>query len=112
MGGVKFQSGVSVIDVNDGSESGGVDGSYADGVDGSYADVVDGSYADGVDGGYADGVDGSYADGADPQVTSAVSAVWAGRNDPRLWRGLDTAYKTFLANKPSPSVSQVLLSIL
>ena len=46
------------------------------------------------------------------QATAAVEDVWAARNDPGLWKRLDSAYKTFAANKPSPSVSQVLLSIL
>ena len=46
------------------------------------------------------------------QVSSAVDDVWSARNDPKLWKSLDSAFKTFVANKPSPSVSQVLLSIL
>ena len=46
------------------------------------------------------------------QISSAVDDVWSARNDPKLWKSLDSAFKTFLANKPSPSASQVLLSIL
>jgi len=46
------------------------------------------------------------------EVVGLVEDVWSARNDPKLWRSLDSAFKTFVANKPSPSVSQVLLSIL
>lgn len=52
------------------------------------------------------------AKSTEEEIRSAASSVWDARNDPRVWKGLDTAYKTFVANKPSPSVSQVLLSIL
>jgi len=49
---------------------------------------------------------------SEAEVSRAVDDVWSARNDPKLWKSLDSAFKTFLANKPSPSVSQVLLSIL
>merc|ERR1712192_146596 len=43
---------------------------------------------------------------SETEVTSAVDDVWSARNDPKLWKSLDSAFKTFVANKPSPSVSQ------
>jgi len=49
---------------------------------------------------------------SEAEVSNAVDDVWSARNDPKLWKSLDSAFKTFVANKPSPSVSQVLLSIL
>jgi len=49
---------------------------------------------------------------SEAEISSAVDDVWSARNDPKLWKSLDSAFKTFVANKPSPSVSQVLLSIL
>jgi len=41
------------------------------------------------------------------EVVGLVEDVWSARNDPKLWKSLDSAFKTFVANKPSPSVSQV-----
>lgn len=49
---------------------------------------------------------------SEAEVSNAVDDVWSARNDLKLWKSLDSAFKTFVANKPSPSVSQVLLSIL
>merc|ERR1712029_625047 len=41
---------------------------------------------------------------SESEVSSAVDDVWSARNDPKLWKSLDSALKTFVANKPSPSV--------
>ena len=50
---------------------------------------------------------------SEAEVEEACELVWQARNDNRVWKaGLDTSYKTFLANKPSPTVKAVLLSIL
>jgi len=50
---------------------------------------------------------------SEAEVEEACELVWQARNDNRVWKaGLDTSYKTFLANKPSPTVKSVLLSIL
>ena len=39
--------------------------------------------------------------------------VMMARSDNKLWKsGLDSSYKTFIANKPSPNMKAVLLSIL
>ena len=46
------------------------------------------------------------------EVSSAVDDVWSARNDPKLWKCLDSTFKDFMWNKPSPSFSQVLLSTL
>jgi len=40
------------------------------------------------------------------EVVGLVEDVWSARNDPKLWKSLDSAFKTFVANKPSPSVRQ------
>lgn len=50
---------------------------------------------------------------SEAEVEEACSLVWQARTDNRVWKaGLDASYKTFLANKPSPTVKAVLLSIL
>lgn len=47
------------------------------------------------------------------ELEEAARLVLLARQDSRVWRaGLDTSYKTFLANKPSSNVKAVLLSIL
>jgi len=52
-------------------------------------------------------------DSTEAEVDEACELAWQARNDNRVWKaGLDTSYKTFLANKPSPTVKAVLLSIL
>jgi len=50
---------------------------------------------------------------SEAEVEEACELVWQARSDNRVWKaGLDLSYKTFLANKPSPTVKAVLLSIL
>ena len=46
---------------------------------------------------------------SEKEISTAVEDIW---NNPDLWMRLDSAYTTFQANKTSPSVSQVLLSML
>jgi len=50
---------------------------------------------------------------SEAEVEEACSLVSVARTDHKIWKaGLDASYKTFLANKPSPTVKAVLLSIL
>jgi len=50
---------------------------------------------------------------SEAELEESFRLVMAARGDNKVWKaGLDTAYKTFLANKPSPSMKTVLLSIL
>lgn len=50
---------------------------------------------------------------SEAQLDEAVALVMQARSDNKIWKsGLDISYKTFLANKPSPTMKSVLLSIL
>ena len=47
------------------------------------------------------------------EVDEAIRLVQQAKYDNKIWKsGLDISYKTFLANKPSPTMKSVLLSIL
>lgn len=49
----------------------------------------------------------------DAELDDAYELVMMARTDNKVWKsGLDSSYKTFVANKPSPSPKAVLLSIL
>jgi len=50
---------------------------------------------------------------SEKEIEEAYLLVNQAKTDNRVWKaGLDSSYKTFLANKPSPTVKAVLLSIL
>ena len=50
---------------------------------------------------------------SEAELDEAVALVMQARSDNKIWKsGLDISYKTFLANKPSPTMKSVLLSIL
>lgn len=50
---------------------------------------------------------------SEAQLDEAIALVMQARSDNKIWKsGLDISYKTFLANKPSPTMKSVLLSIL
>ena len=47
------------------------------------------------------------------EVEEAYALVWQARCDYKVWKGgLDRAYNAFLATKPSPGLTAVLLSIM
>ena len=50
---------------------------------------------------------------SEAEVEEAIKLVMQAKYDNKIWKsGLDISYKTFLANKPSPTMKSVLLSIL
>jgi len=50
---------------------------------------------------------------SDEDIDDTYQLVMMARNDHKVWKsGLDTSYKTFVANKPSLNMKSVLLSIL
>ena len=50
---------------------------------------------------------------SDAEMDDIYELVMLARTDNKLWKsGLDSSYKTFIANKPSPNMKAVLLSIL
>ena len=50
---------------------------------------------------------------SDAEMDDIYELVMLARSDNKLWKsGLDSSYKTFIANKPSPNMKAVLLSIL
>lgn len=53
------------------------------------------------------------AESKDQELDDLFELVMMARSDNKIWKsGLDNSYKTFVANKPSPNVKAVLLSIL
>jgi len=50
---------------------------------------------------------------SEAELDDLYELVMMARSDNKIWKsGLDNSYKTFVANKPSPNVKAVLLSIL
>ena len=50
---------------------------------------------------------------SEAELDDVYELVMMARSDNKIWKsGLDNSYKTFVANKPSPNVKAVLLSIL
>jgi hypothetical protein len=50
---------------------------------------------------------------SDDDLTEVFDLVWQARCDHRVWKGgLDTSYNQFIATKPAPSLTAVLLSIM
>ena len=50
---------------------------------------------------------------SDDDLSDVYELVWQARCDHRVWKGgVNEAYLNFIATKPAPSISAVLLSII
>ena len=50
---------------------------------------------------------------SDDELSDVYELVWQARCDHRVWKGgVNEAYLNFIATKPAPSISAVLLSII